>query len=114
MWTKDFWKAVLERMIKSAAQGALTGTGLGSVGLFELDWLTVLSIAASAAVLSVLTSIASGAFNNGQISIGRSEIVPDTDLAPVVVAEERMQAIYDAEQRADAEAARRAENGQNG
>lgn len=59
MWTKTFWKQALERAIKTFAQAVLallTGDGLGIV---DVDWATVVSVGALAALASVLTSIVS-------------------------------------------------------
>lgn len=59
MFTWIFWKQVLERAIKTFAQGGaalLVGDG---IGVLEADWGKALSVAALAAVLSVLTSIVS-------------------------------------------------------
>ena len=60
MWTWLFWKSALERAIKTFAQvliGALSGTALG---LADVPWGPALSVAALAAVLSLLTSLVSG------------------------------------------------------
>ena len=88
MWTRDFWLAVLERMLKSAAQGALTAAGI-TAGYFEWNWWAVVSGAAAGAVLSVLTSIASGAVTGGQASLNRAEVVPDSAKAAQVVYDEQ-------------------------
>lgn len=59
MFTKDFWVDTLERAIRTACQAALSAGVVGGVGLFEVDWLNVCSIALVAAIASVLTSVAS-------------------------------------------------------
>ena len=62
MWTKNFWKQAAERAVKTFAQGAgalLVGEGLG---LVNVDWATVGSVAGLAAVASILTSVASAPF----------------------------------------------------
>lgn len=51
-------KAATVRALKTAAQAAIGVIGTGAVGLMEADWLNVLSVAAMAAVVSYLTSIA--------------------------------------------------------
>jgi hypothetical protein len=59
MFTKNFWKQTLERLIKTFAQAILaliTGNGLGIV---DVNWGRVLSVAGLAALASLLTSIAS-------------------------------------------------------
>lgn len=59
----SFWAQTVERAVKTFAQAAialLTGQGLG---LLAVDWKHVLSVAGLAAVVSVLTSVGSGPFN---------------------------------------------------
>lgn len=59
MFTKTFWKATAERAVKTFAQTAaalLTGGGLG---ILNVDWGMVGSVAGLAAIASVLTSIVS-------------------------------------------------------
>lgn len=59
MFSKHFAKAAAERAIKTFAQAAvalLVGDGVGVLGV---DWVSVASVAGLAAVVSVLTSIAS-------------------------------------------------------
>lgn len=80
MFTKEFWQAVAERAIKSAAQGAVAVWGLATIA----DQVTAVNIATAAGwgalsmgVLSVLTSVASGAVS-GQSgpSLTNSEVLP--------------------------------------
>lgn len=59
MFTKDFWVDTLERAIRTACQAALSAGVVGGVGLFDVDWLNVGSIALVAAIASVLTCVAS-------------------------------------------------------
>lgn len=57
-----FWKAAIERAVKSAAQGVLLAWGAsdsGPVDLFSLDWGVAGGFAGGAALLSVLMSILS-------------------------------------------------------
>ena len=56
--TVAFWKMAGERAIKTVAQSALAFIGSGSVGLFDLNWPNLLSVALGAGLLSILTSIA--------------------------------------------------------
>lgn len=57
--TKDFWKAALIRAIRTWAQAAVGAIG-GALVLKDVNWLAVLSAATLAAVLSLLTSVATG------------------------------------------------------
>lgn len=56
---KQFWKAALIRAIRTVAQAAL-GLIPAAATLSEVNWLIVLSSAALAGVVSILTSIATG------------------------------------------------------
>ena len=59
MFDIDFWKASAERAIKTFIQVLLAGLGTAQVGIMDLAWEQSLSLAASAAVLSLLTSLGS-------------------------------------------------------
>ena len=60
MWTADFWKRAGERAVKTFAQSLVASLGVGAaVPIWELGWSEALGIAATATVLSALTSIAS-------------------------------------------------------
>ena len=59
MWTKDFWIDTIERAVKTFAQAAVAGIGANAMGVLDVDWLVVVSVAGLAAAVSVLTSIAS-------------------------------------------------------
>ncbi|MHC9634087.1 holin [Corynebacterium diphtheriae] len=58
MLSKAFWKDLAERAIKTFAQALLAVLAVG-VPIWELDWAGAFGIAATATVISVLTSIAS-------------------------------------------------------
>ena len=51
-------KAALIRALKTAAQTLAALIGTGAVSIIELDWMQMLGVTATAAVLSVLTSLA--------------------------------------------------------
>ena len=55
---KDWIKAAGIRALKTFAQTAVGMLGGELVGILQVDWLGVLSVAATAAVLSLLTSVA--------------------------------------------------------
>lgn len=60
IFTRHFAAQSTERAVKTFAQSAaalLVGNG---VGLLDVDWVGVLSVAGLAAVVSVLTSVGSG------------------------------------------------------
>ncbi len=59
MFGTYFWKATAERAVKSFAQSLLALLSAGSIGLLQVDWVTTLSTAGMATVLSVLSSVGS-------------------------------------------------------
>ena len=73
--TPHFWTATAERAIKTVAQtvlGLLTADHI--VGVLDVEWTQIGSVAALAALLSILTSIASAQVGKGGPSLG-GEIV---------------------------------------
>lgn len=62
MFTTSFWRQALERAIKTFAQAAIAVLSVDGLGLLTVDWLAVGSVAGLAAVVSVLTSIATSGF----------------------------------------------------
>jgi Putative lactococcus lactis phage r1t holin len=59
MWTGMFWRDAIERAIRTAAQVLATMLIAAGTQLLDTNWVGSLSAAGMAAVLSVLTSIAS-------------------------------------------------------
>jgi len=57
MFTTQFWQYSGERAIKTFAQAAIAFLGTGAVGLFSIDWTSLLSVSGGAAFLSILTSV---------------------------------------------------------
>ncbi len=47
----------IERSAKTIAQAALAVISSGAVGLFDVDWVHVVSVASLAGVMSLLTSV---------------------------------------------------------
>lgn len=60
MFTKDFWKKVLNRAIRTFAESALAYIGTGAVILQDVNWLGALSAGALGSVLAVLLALATG------------------------------------------------------
>lgn len=56
---KHFWMDAVERMVKTVCEVALALIGTGMVGIMDVDWLNLLSVCAMAALVSILTSVAS-------------------------------------------------------
>ena len=82
MFDQRFWIAAAERAVKTFAQTLVALIGTGAVGVMDLDWLQMLSVAATATILSVLTSVASANFGaNPGPSLADETIEPD----PVIV-----------------------------
>lgn len=55
--SKEFWKQAAERCIKTFAQTALSMLTVGQAVL-DVNWVNVLSVSAVAALISILTSVA--------------------------------------------------------
>lgn len=60
MWTTAFWKGAVERAIKTFAQAGGAFLAAGATGLLDVNWEQGASVAGLAALLSLLTSVASG------------------------------------------------------
>ena len=71
--SKDFWDYAGERAIKTAAQVAVASIGSGTVGIIQVDFLGILSLAGGSALVSILTSIA----NFDKIAAGETTDTPD-------------------------------------
>lgn len=62
MWTREFWKATAERVIRAFALAFLATIGGGTVAdVRAIDWRAALLVAALTAGLNLLVSLAAGA-----------------------------------------------------
>lgn len=64
--TVGFWKDAAERAVKTAAQAVLVLWGGELVSAWDISWSTTVGVAVGGAVVSLLTSIASVPFGDGQ------------------------------------------------
>lgn len=77
MKISDYWRAVAERAIKTAAQVAVLTIGGDVVDAFDLDWKNIVGLALGGALLSILTSLASISLGGDHgPSIGGAELLP--------------------------------------
>lgn len=65
-----FWRAALERAVKTFAQSLAALLVADGTDVLTTDWGGRLSVAAMAAVVSVLTSVASSGMGDGGPSLG--------------------------------------------
>lgn len=84
MWTKLFLMDLAERAVKTFAQSLIATLAVGTP-IFDLEWTQGLGIAATATVISVLTSIAS--FGVGERGTAMA-VAPATVEEPVEPASE--------------------------
>ncbi|WP_431772173.1 holin [Streptomyces cucumeris] len=59
MLTRGFWKATVERVVRTFAQAELALLGGDGLGILDVDWGQALSVGGLAAVLALLTAVAS-------------------------------------------------------
>ena len=86
MFDQRFWIATAERAIKTFAQALIALIGTQMVNIVNLDWPQMLGASATAALVSVLTSIVSANFGpNPGPSLADETIEPD----PVIVEVEK-------------------------
>lgn len=78
MFTKLFLKDAAERAIKTFVQALLAVVAAaGTTSIVSFDWPTLLLTAATAAVISILTSIASVAVTNDVETVSPASIAKD-------------------------------------
>ncbi|MFF7575831.1 holin [Streptomyces sp. NPDC008061] len=63
--TAAFWHATAERAVRTAAQSLVAGLGLDTAGVLDVDWCQGLSLVGGAALLAVLTALATSATGEG-------------------------------------------------
>lgn len=79
IWTGDFWKAALERMVRGFAIAAITVLGHDAIdAIGGVDWINVVSFGLGGAVLSLLFSLAGNATSGNGPSFTSTEAI-DTD-----------------------------------
>ncbi|WP_427928315.1 holin [Agrobacterium cavarae] len=66
MFTVTFWKDAAERAIRTSAQALLALWATDISGVLEVDWVQAASVAALAAITSMLMSIAATGVGNSQ------------------------------------------------
>lgn len=86
MFDRAFLEATAERAIKTFAQALIAIIGTDMVGITTLDWPKMLGVAATATVLSILTSIVSANFGkNAGPSLATESTEPDVEIVEVQV-----------------------------
>jgi len=82
MWTGAFWKAAFERAVKTFAQALVAVMTADGFGLLDADWPARLSAAGMAAVLSLLSSLASAGAGNPGPSLANETVKPTPEVPP--------------------------------
>lgn len=70
----EYLKALVERAVKTFCQALVALLGAGAVDLLSVPWLAAITTAGGAALVSVLTSIASAGFGNDGPSLAGEEL----------------------------------------
>ena len=86
--SKTFWTAALERAVRTFAQTAVALLTGSATGLLEVDWVQVASVSGMAALVSLLTSVATGAATDGSPSIGSAEVLAEAGVTADPIAGE--------------------------
>lgn len=71
--TKQFFRAVAERSLSTAAQSMILALGADQLNALEADWVTVLGFGAGGAVLSILKSFAAQGISGDGPGFGHAE-----------------------------------------
>lgn len=84
IWTSSFWKAAAERAVRTLAQSMIAVLAVGQTNILTVDWQSALAVAATATVLSLLTSIvASGVGNTGPSLVNEAVVPKAVEHAPI-------------------------------
>mgnify|MGYP000173821378 CR=1 FL=1 len=76
MTSTAFWRAAAERAVRTFAQALIAVLGVGATSVLDVDWPGALSAAALAALLSLLTSVASSGVGDPGPSLGAETTEP--------------------------------------
>lgn len=80
MFTVAFWRSAAERAIKTLAQSLIAILAVGQTNILTVDWQQALAVAATATLLSVLSSIASAGIGNyGPSLVNEASLPPVAD-----------------------------------
>ncbi|AJT67454.1 Holin [Streptomyces lydicus] len=71
--TSRFWAAAFERAVRTFAQTLIAALGLDTTDVLHVPWERGLALAGTAALLSVLTSVAAAAAGTGGDGPGITE-----------------------------------------
>ena len=74
MFTLLFWRAALERAIKTFGQTFAATAIAAGTGLLDTEWVTLLSVSGMAVLLSVATSLASAPVGPAGPSLGPEQL----------------------------------------
>jgi hypothetical protein len=78
--TKNFLKALAERALKTFAQTFVATVSADAMGVFQASSIDALKVSGSAAIISVMTSLASASFGPHGPSLA-NETVPVEEVA---------------------------------
>ena len=68
IWTKNFWKGLLERAIKTFAQSVGGLIAADTLGIMDVDWVSVVNVAGLVTLASIFTSIGNADFTSGAVT----------------------------------------------
>lgn len=83
IWTRPFWAATTERAVKTTAQTAAALLVADGTGILDTSWAALASAAGMAGIVSVLTSVGTGAATGTGPSLTNAETLADTTTVAV-------------------------------